>query len=173
MALDIIKAQTPDQIDAVRHLFREYETFLDADLGFQGFEEELDGLPGKYSPPDGALFLAVEGRKSAGCAALRKLEDGVCEMKRLYVKPRFRGWGLGRMLAERVLDEGVKLGYRIMRLDTLEKLVEAMRLYAALGFKRRDPYYDNPLPGVVYWERELVKPRNGQSGTIRARHRPA
>ena len=153
--IHITRAQSPDQIDEVRRLFREYERFLGVDLCFQSFEEELAGLPGKYGPPDGVLLMAMDGRQSAGCVALRKVEDGVCEMKRLYLKPQYRGQGLGRRLAERIVGEAVALGYRVMRLDTLDKLKEAMGLYEAMGFRRRDPYYGNPLPGVVYWELEL------------------
>ena len=153
--MDIIRAQTPEQIEEVRKLFREYERFLNVDLCFQKFDEELAGLPGKYAPPDGALFIAVDGKKIAGCVALRKLEDGICEMKRLFVRTQFRGKGVGRLLAKRIIDEAVTLGYKIMRLDTLDRLKEAMSLYESLGFKRIDAYYDNPLHGVVYWELKL------------------
>jgi putative acetyltransferase len=155
--MKIIRTQTLEQIEEVRKLFREYERFLNVDLCFQKFEEELAGLPGKYAPPEGALFIAVDGKKTAGCVALRKLEDGICEMKRLFVRPQFRGQGVGRLLAKRIIDEAVALGYKVMRLDTLDRLTEAMSLYESLSFKRIDAYYDNPLPGVVYWELELKK----------------
>jgi len=158
----IIRAQSPDEIDEVRRLFREYERFLDVDLCFQSFEEELAGLPGKYGPPDGVLLMAMDGRQSAGCVALRKVEDRVCEMKRLYLRPQYRGRGLGRLLAERILSEATALGYSVMRLDTLDKLKAAMGLYEAMGFRRREPYYGNPLPGVVYWELDLGKRRDCQ-----------
>ena len=158
----IVRAQSPHQIDEVRRLFREYEQFLGVDLCFQSFEEELAGLPGKYGPPDGVLLMAMDGRQSAGCVALRKVEDGVCEMKRLYLKPQYRGRGLGRRLAERIVSEAVTLDYRVMRLDTLDKLKEAMGLYEAMGFRRREPYYGNPLPGVVYWELDLIRQRDRQ-----------
>lgn len=151
----IVRAQTPAQIDEVRRLFREYERFLDVDLCFQSFEEELAGLPGKYGRPDGVLLMAMDGRQAAGCVALRKIEDGICEMKRLYLRPQYRGRGLGRLLAERIVSEAAALGYGIMRLDTLDKLKEGMGLYGAMGFRRREPYYGNPLPGVVYWELDL------------------
>jgi len=162
MATDMLisRAQTPDQIDEVRRLFREYERFLDVDLCFQSFEEELAGLPGKYGPPDGVLLMAADVQRIAGCVALRKVEDGVCEMKRLYLRPQYRGRGLGRLLAERILSEASALGYGVMRLDTLDKLKEAMGLYESLGFRRRESYYDNPLPGVVYWELDLGGQRN-------------
>jgi putative acetyltransferase len=167
MATDMLisRAQTPDQINEVRRLFREYERFLDVDLCFQSFEEELAGLPGKYGPPDGVLLMAMDGRQVAGCVALRKLEDGVCEMKRLYLRPQYRRRGLGRLLAERILSEAAALGYRVMRLDTLDKLKEAMGLYEAMGFRRREPYYGNPLPGVVYWELDLGRKRNRRRTT--------
>jgi len=161
----IIRAQSPDQVDEVRRLFREYERFLGVDLCFQSFEEELAGLPGQYGPPDGVLLMAMDGRQVAGCVALRKLEDGVCEMKRLYLSPQYRRRGLGRLLAERILNEAAALGYRVMRLDTLDKLKEAMGLYEAMGFRRREPYYGNPLPGVVYWELDLGRKRNRRRTT--------
>jgi len=155
----IIRAQSPDQIDEVRRLFREYERFLGVDLCFQSFEEELAGLPGQYGPPDGVLLMATDGRQSAGCVALRKVENGICEMKRLYLRPQYRARGVGRLLAERILSEATALGYSVMRLDTLDKLKAAMGLYEVMGFRRRDPYYGNPLPGVVYWELDLAKQR--------------
>jgi len=161
----IIRAQSPHQIDEVRRLFLEYEQFLGVDLCFQSFEEELAGLPGKYGPPDGVLLMAMDGRQSAGCVALRKVEDGVCEMKRLYLKPQYRGQGLGRLLAELIVSEAIALGYKIMRLDTLDKLKEAMGLYEAMGFRRREPYYGNPLQGVVYWELDLGRKRNRERRT--------
>jgi GNAT superfamily N-acetyltransferase len=156
----IIRAKSPHQIDEVRRLFREYERFLNVDLCFQSFEEELAGLPGKYGPPDGVLLMAMDGRQSAGCVALRKAEDSVCEMKRLYLRPQYWGQGLGRLLAERIVSEAVALGYTVMRLDTLDRLKEAMGLYEAMGFRRRQPYYGNPLPGVVYWELILGRHRD-------------
>jgi ribosomal protein S18 acetylase RimI-like enzyme len=159
--MKIVKARTSDEIEAVRNLFREYEQFLSVDLCFQSFEEELASLPGKYGPPDGVLLIAIDGQNFAGCVALRKLEEGICEMKRLFIRPKYRGQGLGRRLAKQTIDEAVKLGYSSMRLDTLDKLIEAIRLYESLGFKRRDPYYHNPLPGVLYWELELERQKMG------------
>jgi len=153
--VNIIAAQTPHQIHETRRLFREYEQFLAVDLCFQNFEEELAGLPGKYAAPEGALLIAIDGQESAGCVALRKLEDGVCEMKRLFIRPVYRKQGLGRVLARRIIEEAGLLGYKWMRLDTLERLTEAMRLYESLGFRRINPYYENPLPDVVYWELKL------------------
>ncbi len=160
--MKIIRAQAPGEIEEVRRLFREYENFLGVDLCFQSFEEELAGLPGKYAPPDGALLMAIDGQKVAGCVALRRLAAGVCEMKRLFVRPEYRGQGLGRMLAERIIDEAEQLGYPLMWLDSLARLKEAMGLYESLGFKRRKPYYHNPLPGVVYLELEMNPQRNDE-----------
>jgi ribosomal protein S18 acetylase RimI-like enzyme len=153
--MEIAAAVTPGHLAAVRDLFREYARSLGVDLGFQGFEAELAGLPGRYGAPGGALLLAVEGYTACGCVALRPLAPGVCEMKRLFVRPDFRSRGLGRTLAERILREGARRGYAVMRLDTLSGLTEAIRLYERLGFRRTDAYYDNPLPGVSYWEIDL------------------
>lgn len=151
----IILAQTADEIETVRTLFREYQRFLGVDLCFQGFEEELVTLPGRYAPPKGRLLLARAGPHPAGCVALRPLDDGACEMKRLFVRPDYRGQGLGRLLAVRVVSEATALGYVVMRLDTLETLNSAIQIYTAMGFQRRAPYYANPLSDVVYWERAL------------------
>jgi len=149
-------AVTPDEIEAVRRLFLEYEAYLDVDLCFQRFSEELDGLPGKYAPPEGMLLLAWDGRESAGCGALRKFGHGSCEMKRLYVKPKYRGLGLGTTLARRLIDGAVHIGYSTMLLDTLDRLKAAMKIYESLGFVRTDPYYQNPLTDVVYWKLDLT-----------------
>ncbi|MDF1591722.1 MAG: GNAT family N-acetyltransferase [Desulfobacterales bacterium] len=154
--MKIKRAETPYEIDEVRRLFREYEAYLDVDLCFQSFEEELAGLPGKYAPPDGVLLLALDGQESAGCGALRKLDNGICEMKRLFVKPKFRGLGLGTILAKRLIDEATLLDYSTMLLDTLDRLKAAMTIYESLGFVRTEPYYRNPLAGVVYWKLDLL-----------------
>lgn len=153
--MKMIQAQTADEMETVRTLFREYQQFLGVDLCFQGFEEELARLPGCYTPPRGRLLLAQEGEQAAGCVALRPLDDGACEMKRLFVRPDYRGQGLGRLLAAQMVSEATALGYVVMRLDTLETLKSAMQLYTSMGFQRRAAYYVNPLPGVVYWERAL------------------
>jgi GNAT superfamily N-acetyltransferase len=147
-------------MDAVRQLFRDYQEFLQVDLCFQDFEGELAGLPGAYQPPGGALILAWamdEGQEPqvAGGVALRPLKDGpadCCEMKRLFVRDAWKGLGLGRALAEDILQAGRQLGYRRMVLDTLARLETAVELYRRLGFVSIDAYYDNPTPGVVYLE---------------------
>ena len=154
----IIDPAGPQDLDTVRALFREYEAMLGEDLCFQGFEQELAGLPGKYAPPDGRLLLAREEGEAAGCVALRRVEPRVCEMKRLFVRPAFRGRGLGRLLAARSIAEAGAAGYTSMLLDTLERLVPALELYGSLGFHEVAPYYRNPLRGVVYMSLDLPEP---------------
>jgi ribosomal protein S18 acetylase RimI-like enzyme len=156
--VNIIRVETESEINEARRLFLDYETFLDVDLCFQQFEAELANLPGNYAPPEGALLLALDGRISLGCGALRRLGnimDLTCEMKRLYVRPENRGAGHGRQLARHLIREAVRLGYATMVLDTLERLAPAMALYESLGFVRTEPYYRNPLPGVVYWKLDI------------------
>ena len=154
--ISIRQAATDTEIEAVRRLFREYEAFLGVDLGFQNFDAEFAGLPGKYARPDGDLLIGLNGNRILGCVAVRRLDHGVCEMKRLYVRPEARGTGLGRRLALEIIAIARELGYSVMRLDTLDRLTEAMCLYETLGFRRTAPYYENPLKGVVYWELPLV-----------------
>jgi len=149
--VEIFRAQTADQIETVRTLFREYEKFLAVDLCFQDFENELASLPGKYAPPEGALLLAMDADRAAGCVAVRKTSDGICEMKRLFVRPEFRGRGLGRLLGTQIIKEAQALGYSRMQLDTLDRLKEAVQLYRSLGFVEIPAYYSNPLAGVLYW----------------------
>ena len=145
-------AVTKTEIEEVRKLFREYEAFLAADLCFQSFEEELASLPGQYVRPHGDLLIGLVGEKIVGCVAVRRLDDDICEMKRLFVRPEARGTGLGRRLAQEIIMIAQSFGYSLMRLDTLDRLTEAMHLYKKPGFQKIDPYYENPLPGVVYWE---------------------
>ena len=154
--MHFIQAETPDQIDQARKLFREYQTWLEIDLCFQNFKQELAHLPGDYAPPDGRLLLVEKDRKIAGCVALRKLSEGVCEMKRLFVRPESRGQGLGRELIAAVIREAGGIGYARMRLDTLPpKMNDAIALYRAFGFKEIEPYYDNPVPGAKFMELNL------------------
>ncbi len=152
----IIQAITLAQIENVRRLFREYEAWLDVDLCFQSFEEESKNLPGKYAAPTGRLFLAFNDEKPAGCIALRKLDDEICEMKRLFVRDNFRGAGLGRKLIERLIEEAKITGYKKMRLDTLpEKMPQAVALYRELGFRSIAAYYDSPHRETLFMEKTL------------------
>ena len=154
--LTIVQAETKDQIDAARTLFREYEAWLGLDLCFQGFEDELHSLPRKYAEPDGRLLLAYSDENLAGCIALRKLGDGVCEMKRLFVREGFRGQQIGVHLIERLIEDAREIGYKQMRLDTYPaKMGKAVRLYESHGFVSIPPYYDNPYDGVLFMELTL------------------
>jgi ribosomal protein S18 acetylase RimI-like enzyme len=154
--MEIISVQSAADIEQARELFREYEAWLEVDLCFQNFEKELAELPGKYAPPDGRLLLAVEDQEAAGCVALRKIGEGACEIKRLFLRPQFRGQGLGRRLAEAIIREARQIGYQQMRLDTLPpKMNDAVALYRSLGFKEIEPYYNNPVTGAKFMELDL------------------
>ena len=154
--LTIIAAASPEQVAQVRELFLEYAESLDFSLCFQSFDQELAGLPGDYAPPQGRLLLAVYDGQLAGCVAMRKLEDGVCEMKRLYVRPQARGKGLGRALADYLIAEARHIGYCKMRLDTVEPVMkEAVAMYRRLGFLEIPPYCKNPIAGALYMELSL------------------
>jgi len=151
----IREAESPHDLALVRDLFLEYAASLGFDLAFQGFDREVAELPGAYGPPRGVILLAVDGENAAGCVALRLLDPDTCEMKRLYVRPAFRGTGLGRRLAEAILAEGRSRGYRRMRLDTVPAMAGAIALYRSLGFREIRPYRENPVPGALFLEREL------------------
>ncbi len=153
--LTIIAAQEPQHIPEVRAMFREYADWLGFDLCFQGFESELAGLPGAYAPPAGRLFLARCDDAWAGCIGLRPFEREVCEMKRLFVRPAFRGRGLGRGLTTRLIDEARLGGYALMRLDTIHTMTAANTLYERLGFRDIAPYRPNPIEGARYMELDL------------------
>ena len=148
-------AASEAEIETVRTLFREYEKSLGISLCFQNFAEEVAGLPGDYAPPDGRLLIAFVGRRPAGCVALRKIGEGVAEMKRLYVRLRFRGMKLGRQLTEAVLEEARSIGYRAVRLDTLPSMREAQTLYLSMGFTDIPPYNDHPVEGTRFMEKRL------------------
>jgi ribosomal protein S18 acetylase RimI-like enzyme len=153
---EVIPVQSGVNLETVRTLFREYAASLNFNLCFQGFEDELRSLPGPYALPEGRLLLALEDDRPAGCIAFKRLEGGICEMKRLYVRPQFRGRGLGRTLAELLVSEARTAGYELMRLDTIADILpEAMALYRSMGFYAIPPYYDNPIPGAAFLQLEL------------------
>lgn len=149
-------ANSFEDIELARQLFREYEAWIEVDLCFQSFEKELADLPGAYAAPDGRLLLAFEEGELAGCIALRKLERGVCEMKRLFVRPAFHGKGIGRQLVDAIVKEAREIGYQKMRLDTLPpKMNKAIAIYRSIGFQDIAPYYENPVPGATFMELAL------------------
>jgi putative acetyltransferase len=151
-----VQAESPAQVAQARELFLEYAQSLGMNLCFQNFEQELAGLPGHYAPPDGRLFLAEYERLLAGCVALHKWQTSVCEMKRLYLRPAFRGKGLGRVLAEAIIAEARNIGYQRMRLDTIEPIMkDAVEMYCKLGFQEIAPYRPNPIAGAMYMELQL------------------
>jgi len=153
--LRILEIRTKGDLFEVRNLFEEYADSLGIDLDFQGFDEELAELPGEYGSPDGCLLLALWKGQVAGCVALRKFSPGICEMKRLYTKPQFRGLGIGRALCEEVIGWARRLGYERMRLDTLPSMEEAKGLYGSLGFREIEPYRFNPVEGASFMELTL------------------
>jgi len=153
------QAESPTQIAQARELFLEYAQSLGFSLCFQNFDAELAGLPGDYAPPEGRLLLVECDRQLAACVALHKLDSVHCEMKRLYLRPQFRGRGIGRALARRIIAEARQIGYRRMRLDTVEPVMkDAVAMYRKLGFKEIAPYRPNPMAGTIYMELELDNP---------------
>jgi ribosomal protein S18 acetylase RimI-like enzyme len=156
LSVAIAAALSADDLVLARELFLEYARSLDFELCFQSFDAELAELPGKYAAPRGRLYLARVDGDIAGCIALRPLETGVCEMKRLWVRPAYRGHGVGRALCDRLVDDARQIGYRVMRLDTIGATMQkAVGLYRALGFREIPAYYDNPIPGALYLELTL------------------
>ena len=164
--VQLLTPESPAQFDATRAIFREYAAGLGVDLCFQNFDAELATLPGEYGAPRGALLLATVNGELAGCGACRPLGDvdyaNACEMKRLYVRPAFRRFGLGRMLAQALLDEARRAGHSVMLLDTLDDMESARGLYETLGFKEIPPYYFNPIPGAHYLKAPLGAPTGGE-----------
>jgi putative acetyltransferase len=151
-----VQAESPAHIAQARELFLEYAQSLGVNLCFQNFEEELAGLPGHYAPPDGRLLLAQYEGQLAGCVAFHQWEPLVCEMKRLYLRPSFRGKGLGRVIAETTIAEARNVGYQCMRLDTIEPIMkDAVEMYRKLGFREIAPYRPNPIAGAMYMELHL------------------
>jgi ribosomal protein S18 acetylase RimI-like enzyme len=153
--LNITRVEQGLHLDDIRDLFLEYARSLDFDLDFQNFKEEVFQLPGEYAPPSGCLFIAFYGNAPIGCVGLRKLEKNICEMKRLYVRPSYRAMGVGKGLADSIIQEARNMGYEHMRLDTVPSMKRARALYYALGFKKIQPYCYNPIEGAVFMEKKI------------------
>ncbi|WP_429301086.1 GNAT family N-acetyltransferase [Paraburkholderia sp. GAS199] len=153
--VEIVEAQFPEQVATVRAIFRDYADSLGIDLGFQDFETELAQLPGKFAAPRGRVLLAWQDAQAVGCVAMRPLDDTVCEMKRLYLRPEGRGQQLGRALATRICRLAKDAGYTRIRLDTLPTMTAAMQLYASLGFEPIPAYVFNPIEGTKFLELDL------------------
>jgi ribosomal protein S18 acetylase RimI-like enzyme len=163
--MELQQAKSEAEIQQARELFAEYAGWLGFSLCFQNFDKEVAELPGDYAPPNGRLLLAVENQKVAGCVALRKVGDGIGEMKRLYVRPEFRGLGLGRRLTETIIETARRLGYQRLRLDTLPgKMDQAIAIYRQLGFRDIEPYYDTPYESTAFMELTLDR-NNGGTGS--------
>ena len=148
--IQIAEARAGKNLQEVRKLFEEYAASLEISLDFQDFDVELANLPGSYVPPTGCLLIAFWQGQAAGCVALQKISNGICEMKRLYIRPSLRGLKIGRALAEAVIKRAREIGYARMRLDTLPSMERATTLYAALGFQEIEPYRYNPIEGATF-----------------------
>lgn len=155
---EILPADNAELMEEVRRLFLDYEKWLNVDLCFQGFEKEVNSLPGKYAPPEGRLYIVKMDGKYIGCIALRKIDDGICEMKRLYLTEDARGKGIGNKLIELIIQDAKNIGYKKMRLDTIkEKMPKAVSLYESHGFHKIEQYYNNPNPHTLFMELDLRK----------------
>lgn len=150
--IQIVHAVSEEQIGIIRELFIEYARSINVSLCFENLDKEVNDLPGAYAPPHGKLLLAADGSRIAGCAALKKIDDHISEMKRLYVRAEFRGKGVGKKLALRIADEARKIGYERLRLDTLPSMKEAISLYRSLGFEEIPAYRDLPVPGALFMQ---------------------
>lgn len=158
--MKLLQVESDEEVQQARQLFEEYAAWLGFSLCFQNFDKEVAELPGDYAPPTGRLLLAVENDQVAGCVALRKIDDGIGEMKRLYVRPEFRGKGLGRMLTETIIEAARDAGYQRLRLDTLPgRMDQAIAMYRSLGFKDIERYYNNPYEDAAFMELLLHQER--------------
>ena len=169
--VQIREARTTSLVSSARELIREYSAYLGVDLSFQNFEKEMEEFPLHYARPEGRILVAVEGGEAVGVVGLRRFSDKTCELKRMYVRPEFRGKGIGRLLAARAIQEAQEIGYTRMRLDTLARLKEAVSLYKSLGFEEIGPYRANPNQGVVYMELDLGRARPGSRRGPKPRRR--
>lgn len=154
--IEIKFVETDEQIDKIRQLFKEYERSLGFELHFQDFDKEFTNLPGEYALPDGCLLLTTYKGKIAGCVALKKIDEQICEMKRMYVRPEYRRKGIGRAMAVRIIEFARSHGYEYMRLDTIDTMTAAISLYRSLGFDNIKPYRYNPIKGASYMELRLI-----------------
>ncbi len=152
----LIGANDATGIEDARTLFQEYQQAIGLDLGFQGFDDEVQTLPGKYIAPSGCLAVVYKGEEAIGCGALRKLEDGIAELKRVYVRPTAQGLGLGRQISERLIQQARLIGYRRLRLDTFSWMDRAVELYRSLGFVDIEPYYSHAEPNALFMELDLA-----------------
>jgi ribosomal protein S18 acetylase RimI-like enzyme len=152
-AIEVAYVESGSELEEIRSLFLEYAQSLNFSLCFQSFDKELQDLPGRYAPPQGRLILCRMNGAAAGCIALKPLHNGLCEMKRLFVRPEFRGKSIGLKLVTRLIEDAKQIGYPAMRLDTIAgKMDPAIALYRRLGFKEIPPYYENPVPGAAFFE---------------------